>query len=157
MRQSPQRLPGNREDVIVASARLEPQQLQIGKSALDAVFGVSHFNHQQAVVRQMIRRLIDDSPHEVETVASSGQSQRGLVPIFVRQAAHRRVRHVRRVADDEVVDAAFEISKEIGLHRSHSVLERVIGDVAFGDRERLGRDVRRVDSRVRKGERSQDR
>jgi len=45
---------------------------------------MAHFDHQPAVLLQMIRRVREDAPHEVESVAPAGQREPGFTAIFRR-------------------------------------------------------------------------
>ena len=82
---------------------------------------MSHFHHEQAVGRQVIGRFGDDRPHEIESVASTRERERRLVPILGRQATHRRFGDVRRVGQDDVVTATSQFFEEIGSHERHAI------------------------------------
>ncbi len=73
------------------------------------------------------------------------------------QVRHRQRGDVGRIADDEVVALAGQVREQVGADQVDAVGERIVGDVALGDRERVGRDVDRVDVGVRICVREQDR
>jgi hypothetical protein len=117
---------------------------------------VSHFHHEQSGFGQMIGRLGDDRSHQIEAVASAGERERGLFTIFRREPGHRGIGDVRRVADDEVVAPPAKVLVQVRRDELHAFGERVIRDVAAGDRERIARKVRGVDVRAAIRQRRED-
>jgi hypothetical protein len=64
---------------------------------------------------------------------------------------------IGRIAQDQVVALALDGGEQVGLDRPHAVFERVIGDVAAGHGEGVGRDVDRIDRGIGEGVGHQDR
>ena len=64
---------------------------------------------------------------------------------------------VRRIADDEVVALLRQVREQVGADQVDAVGEPVVADVALRDRERVRRDVDRVDVGLGIRMREQDR
>ncbi|EXI68806.1 MAG: hypothetical protein AW07_04304 [Candidatus Accumulibacter sp. SK-11] len=105
----------------------------------------------------MLPRTAEDGACQVEPVVAAGKCQRRFVPVFGRQAGHRRRPDVGRIGDDQVVAAAAEAGEEVALKQADAVAELVVGDVAPGDGEGVGRQVDGIDAGGRKGLRGNDR
>ena len=65
--------------------------------------------------------------------------------IFGRQRGHFLVRHVRRIADDQVVALARQAREQIRMFQLHPLADMETLHVVGGQLERLGTDVHRVD------------
>ena len=75
---------------------------------------VADLDHEHAVrieERRCLLRIVRTASSPSSPPASA---KRGLVPVFRRQFGHRDRRHVRRIADDEVIALLGKVREEIG-------------------------------------------
>ena len=118
---------------------------------------MADLDDQRAAGREEARRL----PRIVRTASRPSSppasASCGLVPVFGRQALHRHRGDVGRIADDRVVALLRQVGEQVGADQVDAVREPVVGDVALRDRQRVGRDVHRVDVGRGIGVREQDR
>ncbi|CSG40092.1 Uncharacterised protein [Shigella sonnei] len=71
--------------------------------------------------------------------------------VFVWQVGHIFRVDIRRVSDNQIVLHFRQITEQIGTNRNDVVDQTVFFDVLFGNRQRVGRDIYRVDFRFREG------
>lgn len=92
----------------------------------------------------------DDGAHDVEAVLAAGERKARFGGVFRRQLGHGLGVHIGRVRKDEVEALLAERREEIAAMERDAVLETVIGDIALGDLERIGGNVRSVNVGVGK-------
>jgi protein SCO1/2 len=80
-----------------------------------------------------------------------------LAPIFLRQTCHLGIPDVGGIGDDDIVPPALQPLIDVRFERVHAFFKPMSRHVESRHRERLLGNVRRVDSGVRKGERTRDR
>ena len=129
-----------------------------GNASFDGAAVVADLDDERAAGIEEARRLARGSSRTASRPSSPPASaRRGSCRYSARQVVHRHRRHVRRIADDEVVALLGQVREQIGADEVDAVGEPVVGDVALRDRERVGRDVDGVDVGVGIGVREQDR
>jgi len=106
---------------------------------------VSDFDDQKASAGEVAWRLCEDAAHQIQPVAPAGKRESRLAPVFPRKSPHRSFSHVRGIAQDQVVAAAGERSKEIRLDELYATLQPIRRDVAPCHIERWAGNVDRVD------------
>jgi len=106
---------------------------------------------------EMAGRLAQDAAHDLEAVCASGQGASRLVAVLRRKAAHARIRHVRRIAEDEIVTPLRQGAEQVRTNKVNPMLQPMQGDIALRDRERGARVVAGVDPGSRKRVGSEDR
>ena len=72
------------EHTMAATLELQPGEVDFRVQRLDVHLAVAHFDNQQALLGQVIRRLGKHAPHQVQTVITAGQAQFRFVLVFVR-------------------------------------------------------------------------
>jgi len=90
------------------------------------------------------------APHQVETVPAAGEGRARLVPVFARQSPHAARRHVRRIADDEVVLFSAQCGKQVRFGEPDPVAQSIALPVDFRHCQRSRRDIGGVYTRAGK-------
>ena len=104
----------------------------------------------------MLGRLAQDPAHDVEPVRSAGMRKHRLGRVFGRKARDRRRVDIRRVRQDQVEARALDRGEQIALLQRDAILKAVLVEVARGHFERAGRDVDRLDARIREDARREN-
>ncbi|GCP91241.1 hypothetical protein BvCmsHHP019_01506 [Escherichia coli] len=112
---------------------------------------VAHFTNQHAIIRKVICRVTENATRQFQAVGARCQAQFRLVTVFVWQVGHIFRVDIRRVSDNQIVLHFRQITEQIGTNRNDVVDQTVFFDVLFGNRQRVGRDIYRVDFRFREG------
>jgi hypothetical protein len=108
-------------------------------------------------VSQFARRG-DDAPHDVHAVRAAGERHLRFVPVLGRAgAASIACVHVRRVADDHVVAPLGERRVEIAFEQRDAIVELRSRAHCAPRLRGPARQIDRVDIRVRKRVRGEDR
>ena len=102
---------------------------------------IADFDNQHALFGQMIRRLGEHAPHQVQAIVAAGQAQLRLVLVFGRHIGEILGIHIRRVGYDQVKTLARQPSKTVALHGVHAFLKAVALDVLIGHFQRLKRQI----------------
>ena len=88
-----------------------------------------------------------------KALVTSDQGHGRLCEIFPRQLVHTRGRYIRRIADDEVIDASIGW-KQIGFVQAHTRLQAMARAIDGGHRQRSGAEIGGIDLGVRKSQRT---
>ena len=112
---------------------------------------VADFTNQHAIISEVICRVPENATRQFQAVGARCQAQFRLVAVFIWQVGHIFRIDVRRVSDDQVVLYFRQITEQIGTNRDDVVDQAVFFDVLFGNRQRVWRDIHRVDFRFREG------
>jgi len=139
-----------------ADVELDPVERQLRQQCDQRVLALADLHDQHAVLGQVVGRLGKDAHREIQAVLAGGEAQFGLVRILGRQLGELLARHVRRVADDQVVALAGDAREQIRLQGAHARPDVVERDVLAGQRERVAADVDQVDRPVRMVHRHRD-
>ena len=94
--------------------------------------------------------------HDVEPVLAADMRELRLGRIFRRKARRRGRLDIGRIGEDEVVARIRQPREQIALDKADALAEAVLLDIAPRHRQRVGREVDRVDGRVGKYARGED-
>lgn len=144
------------EHAVAAALELEPREGQRRPCGRGPPGTAARLDDEHAVRLQEIVRGGKDAADEGEPVGAGDQPESRLVPILRRQCLHLRVRRVGWIAHDEIVASAAEPLEQVAADQVDAFFEPVTAHVLGGDFERAGRDVRRIDTRIRKRMRARD-
>ena len=112
---------------------------------------VADFTNQHTIISKVICRVTENATRQFQAVGARCQAQFRLVTVLIWQVGHIFRIDVRRVSDDQVVLYFRQITEQIGANRDDIVDQTVFFDVLFGNRQRVGRDIHRVDFCIREG------
>jgi hypothetical protein len=126
---------------------LRPHERIIRKRAFHAPPVVADLDHQQTARGEVAGGFAQDDAHRIEAVASAGECDARLVPVFARELQHGGGGHIRRIGDDQIIAVAVERRKHVRPGEPDTRLQPVRRDIAFGDGERAPVDIDGVDVR----------
>jgi hypothetical protein len=107
--------------------------------------------------RSGLGRILQNAPHEVETVVASKVSEPRFGLILGWKCSYGIRSGVGRIRDDEIVGDRRQVFEQIGLEGVNPQLKAVVADVAVGNHQRIAGEVACVDFGVGKRLRSKDR
>ena len=99
-------------------------------------------------------RDTQNADDDVQAVVACREAQHRLVVIFRRQLGNLPRRHVGWVADNEVIAFAGQRLEQIRAQRPNAVLKLIAIDITARDRQGFRRNIRDIDSRLGKGQRT---
>ena len=100
---------------------------------------------------------LENPPNDVEPVRAARMGHARLGGVFGRKFRQRLGVDIGRIGQNEIVARDFKRREQIAFDQPHAIGKPVLFDIAPGDGERVGRKVRRVDARVGKDARGEDR
>ena len=112
---------------------------------------VADFTNQHTIISKVICRVTENATRQFQAVGARCQAQFRLVAVFIWQVGHIFRIDIRRVSDNQIVLHFRQVAEQIGTNRNDVVDQTVFFDVLFGNRQRVGRDIYRVDFRFREG------
>ena len=104
----------------------------------------------------MLAGIVEQAPHDVQSVFAGGQGQRRLVAVLRRQGAHGGGSDVGRIGNDEIVAAAVERREQVGTMQGDARIETVVGDIAARHRQGILGEIDGIDARAGESQSQQD-
>ena len=127
------------------------------RRARSAAAAAPDFAKQAPTLVEVPACFIQNPPDHRKSVASSVKSQLRLVPAFGRKRGHAFVVDIRRIGDDEIVARGLDRREQIAAQQPNALLQAMVRDISPGDLDRRFGKLDRIDLRLRKAQRSQDR
>ena len=144
---------------IAAERPLLARRLLVGRTPAEALAllpTLFSLHHQQPARGQVLPGPCQDPPHHVEAVIAGREPEPGLAQVLARQLSHLRLRHIGRVAHDDIVATVAEAAVNVRQHRPHAAAEAVHPGVARRHLQRRVRHVGGVHPGLWKGESTGD-
>lgn len=99
------------EHAMPAALEFEPGEIHFRVQRVNVNLTVAHFNDQQALLGQVIRRFSEHASNQIQPIITASQTQLGLMLIFIRHISEIFRIHVRRVRHDQVETLTGKPSK----------------------------------------------
>src|ERR1700722_3113138 len=127
------------EHLAHAFTRVEPDQRQGGKFALEPRAAGADFADQRALPGQMAGRFAQDAADNAKSVASPFMGEARFGGEFGREGVDRRRLDIGRVGQDDIVAPGAYRCEQIALAQRNALAEAMIVDIAPCDRQGVGR------------------
>ena len=124
-----------------APLEVQPGKVHLGVQRLDMHLAVTDLDNQQALLGQMVRRLGQHPPYQVQAVFATGQAQLGFVLVFLRHVGKILGIHIRRIGHDQVETLAGQTVEAIALDREHPLIDAMALDILVGHFQCFERQV----------------
>ncbi|RMO56848.1 hypothetical protein ALQ29_05593 [Pseudomonas marginalis pv. marginalis] len=120
------------EHPVPTALEVQPGEVHFRVQRLDMHLAIAHFNNQQTLLGQMVRRLGQHAPHQVQAIIAAGQAQLRFVLVFIRHVGEVFGIHIRRVGHNQVKALARQTVETITLHGVHALVDAMALDVLVG-------------------------
>ena len=137
---SPEISRADQGNAIPAIGELGPEEWYRWKAGFKHPRPGANLKSQPAVSGQKRHNMVQDSRRAFHPVDAGNQGETGFVAILRRKRGQIALRHIGRIAHDEV-EGAFNPGKEIGAQQLHPVFEAVARHVSGSHRQRIGGDI----------------
>jgi len=133
-----------------AAVLVEPDERHQRPGFLHRIAPGADFDHQQAPRTEVPAGGAQYAPHQIETVPAAGEGCARLVPVLARQPPYAARRHVRRIADNEVVLFSAQCGKQVRFDEPDPIAQSIALPVDFRHGQRSRRDIGGVYTRAGK-------
>ena len=141
IRETLQRSRGHPEHFAFGIFRIQPDERKVGERGIDIGATTADLAQQSTMWGEMIACLLDDSPHDIETIDAAIKRHARLSQAFIRQIGHTLRVHIRRISDDQIIAVTTERLEEIASVECQPFVEPVVDDIAHRNCERSGRKI----------------